>query len=109
MVAVALLSTAACADDGPGSAIRDQPVATVEIERSRFDTTELHVVPGTAVEFVNRDAFAHTVTSRPDAPEAFDSGLLGEDDVFRVIFDEPGEYAYFCEIHPTMRGVVIVG
>ena len=82
--------------------------ATVTITQSRFDEVELRVAAGTTVTFVNADPFAHTVTSRDGAPVAFDSGNLGQDETFEFTFDQPGEYAYFCQIHPTMRAVVIV-
>lgn len=83
--------------------------AVVTITASRFDALELRVTAGTTVTFVNDDPFAHTVTSRPDAPMEFHSGDLGQGETFEVTFDAAGEYAYFCEIHPTMRAVVIVG
>ena len=82
--------------------------ATVTISQSRFDNAELRVAAGTTVSFVNTDPFAHTITSKEDAPVGFDSGSLEQDETFEFTFDEPGEYPYFCEIHPTMRAVVIV-
>ncbi len=82
--------------------------AVVTISDSRFDTTELRVPVGTTVRFVNTDPYAHTVTSKDDSPAAFASGEFGQDETFEFTFDEPGEYAYFCEIHPTMRASVIV-
>ncbi len=82
--------------------------STVTISRSRFDEVELRVPAGTTVTFVNTDPFDHTVTSTDDSPVEFDSGAFGQDETFEFTFDEPGEYAYFCQIHPTMRAVVIV-
>lgn len=81
---------------------------TVTIEKSRFDTPELRVAVGTTVRFVNLDPYDHTVTSKDDAPIEFDSGKFGEQETFEFTFDEPGEFSYFCQIHPTMRAVVIV-
>lgn len=104
----ASVALVACADDGPEPAASSALVETVTIERSRFDTAELRIEAGTTVEFVNLDPFAHTVTSHPESPLDFDSGTMGDGDAFAVTFDEPGEYPFFCEIHPTMRGVVIV-
>ena len=129
-LAAALLTLTACGGDDTNGAApsTDAPVttpvdgsgseattadaaggATVTISRSRFSETEIRVAPGTTVTFVNTDAFAHTVTSRDGSPVEFDSGELGLDETFEFTFDEPGEYAYFCQIHPTMRAVVIVG
>ena len=83
--------------------------ATVMIDQSRFGTPELRVAVGTTVTFVNNDPFAHTVTSRDDSAVQFDSGEFADGETFEVTFDEAGEFAYFCQIHPTMRAVVIVG
>lgn len=98
-------SSGADAADGT-AAPTDENVVT--ISSSRFDRLELRIAPGETVTFVNTDAFDHTVTSRDDSPVEFDSGDLGQDETFEFTFDEPGEYAYFCRIHPTMRAVVIV-
>lgn len=83
--------------------------ATVTIERSRFDASTLDVAVGTTVRFVNEDPFDHTVTSIDGSPVTFDSGVMVEGAEFEITFDRPGTYGYFCEIHPTMRGTVVVG
>jgi plastocyanin len=38
----------------------------------------------------------------------FDSGFLTKGKTFDHIFKAAGEFAYFCEPHPTMVGKVIV-
>lgn len=115
--ALIILSVTACGDAAEtGSTRTDTSVSTVAPEAdvvtitdSRFDQLELRVEAGTTVTFVNTDAFDHTVTSGDGSPVEFDSGDLGQDGRFELTFDEPGEYPYFCRIHPTMRAVVIVG
>lgn len=81
---------------------------TVTIEQSRFSPDPLEVAAGTEVTFENLDPFAHTVTSAEGSAVEFDSGELGQDETFAQTFDEAGTYAYFCEIHPTMRAEVVV-
>jgi plastocyanin len=81
----------------------------VSIERSRFSETRLFVEVGETVVFENRDEFVHTVTSTDASAVEFDSGGLEQGERFEIAFDAPGEYAYYCQVHPTMRGVVIVG
>jgi len=69
---------------------------------------------GGEVTWSNDDTAAHTVTSGsvdeggPDGN--FDSSLFMAGTSFSVKFDgyEPGEYAYFCMVHPWMDGIVIV-
>ena len=76
-------------------------------------------IPGTVtidvggeVVWKNPDTAAHTVTSgvlSDGGPDGiFDSGLLVPDTNFSQVFDTPGEYPYFCIIHPWMVGMVIV-
>jgi plastocyanin len=55
---------------------------------------------------VNQDpSLPHTATSDD---EVFDSGSLTEGGEFSFTFDEAGTFAYFCEVHPTMRGTIVV-
>lgn len=114
IVAGALL-VGACGDGEPtasdGAASGDaggSSSATVEIERSRFEPKEVTITAGGTVEFVNNDPFAHTVTSADGSDLAYDSGSFGEDETFSQTYDAAGSYAYFCEIHPTMRATVVV-
>jgi len=52
----------------------------------------------------------HTVTSgtSPTPDGRFSSGNLGTGDTFCVQFQTIGTYNYFCDIHPSMTGNVIV-
>jgi plastocyanin len=55
---------------------------------------------------VNADAnVPHTATSDD---EVFDSGTLNEGDEFSFTFDEAGTFSYFCQVHPTMQGTIVV-
>ena len=60
----------------------------------------------------NVDTAAHTVTSGvlsdggPDG--VFDSGLFVPGVEFSHTFDTPGEYPYFCIVHPWMAGLIVV-
>jgi glucose/arabinose dehydrogenase/plastocyanin len=68
------------------------------------------------VTWTNDDDQPHTVTSGngPDDPnkgKAFDSGpaaLSTRGKIFQHKFTEAGQYPYFCELHPTMVGKIIV-
>ena len=67
---------------------------------------------GEEVVWKNVDTAAHTVTSGvlvdggPDG--IFDSGLFTPGAEFSHMFDTPGEYPYFCLVHPWMSGMIIV-
>ena len=69
------------------------------------------VEPGTLVVWSNDDIAAHTVTSGEpgvDVGSVFDSGVMASGATFERTFDEPGEYDYFCALHPWMTGSVSV-
>ena len=69
------------------------------------------VEAGTTVVWYNYDIAAHTVTSGTpggDVGSLFDSGIMAPDAEFEWEFSEPGEYDYFCILHPWMTGSVSV-
>ena len=89
----------------------DDPVAAgtdVNIKDSRYDPGEIDVSVGDTVTFTNSDKFAHTVTSKDGQAFEFASGKFADGETFDLTFDEAGTFAYFCEIHPTMRATVNV-
>jgi plastocyanin len=118
-----LLPLAACSDDDDGGAITEDPTeetadttappadddggdagAAISIEGFAF--TDATAAAGAAVEVTNDDGTAHTVTSDDDAWDAveLDGGASGS-------FDAPteaGDYAFHCDIHPTMTGTLTV-
>lgn len=74
-----------------------------------FEPATLEVAAGAEVTWTNEDGVAHTVTAgEPGAVgDAFDEELAA-DGTATVTFAEPGTFAYFCAIHPTMTGQVVV-
>lgn len=69
------------------------------------------VEAGALVAWSNDDIAAHTVTSGepgPGAGDLFDSGVMAPGATFERTFDEPGDYDYFCALHPWMTGSVSV-
>ena len=66
---------------------------------------------GGVVTWENVDTVVHTATSGSptDGPSgAFDSGLIRSGESFSQTFDEEGTYYYYCDVHPLMKGSVIV-
>ena len=82
--------------------------ASVGLKDSRFDPTEIEITAGDTVTFTNNDPYDHTITSATDSSIEFDSGEISQDATFEQTFDTAGTYAYFCQIHPTMRGTITV-
>ena len=99
---VALLATVGAAAPSAGP---NAPSATVHIRGFAFVPAVVQVVPGTVVRFVNDDSEAHTVTS---SDKSFDSGGLDTNDAWTHVFSKVGTYAYFCALHPYMKGSVVV-
>jgi len=81
--------------------------AEVTIDNFSFTPATLRVAVGTRVVFTNRDDIPHTVVNDAQPP-AFKSKALDTDDSFAFTFDKPGEYPYFCGLHPHMKGLVVV-
>jgi predicted secreted protein with PEFG-CTERM motif len=77
-----------------------------------YDPSEVTVDVGSQVTWSNDDTAAHTVTSgdiNKDGPDGhFDSGLFMAGKSFSNKFEEVGEFPYFCQVHPWMKGIVVV-
>ena len=79
--------------------------AAVKIDNFNFTPPALVVAPGTTVTWTNADDSPHSVR---DKDGKFKSAALDTDDKFSQTFAAPGEYEYFCSIHPRMVGKIIV-
>jgi plastocyanin len=79
--------------------------AEVKIDNFSFGPAAITVPVGTSVTWVNRDDIPHTVVS---TEKVFKSKVLDTDEKFSYTFTKPGEYPYFCSIHPKMTGKVVV-
>ena len=76
-----------------------------------YDPSTLIIFTGGEVIWKNDDSSVHTVTSGDiiNGPDMkFDSGLIKSAQTFSYMFEESGEYTYFCMIHPWANGSVTV-
>jgi plastocyanin len=87
--------------------VRQEAAASnaVAIQGFVFDPPTAAVAAGSEVSWTNADPAAHTVTADDGS---FDSGPMDPGRTFSATFDQPGSFAYHCEIHPTMKGTVTV-
>ena len=106
--ALALALSLTTAGLGPAAAAATAIPAgpTVKIDNFVFGPQALTVAVGATVTWVNRDDIPHTVTA--DDKHTFKSKVLDTDERFAFTFTRPGEYGYFCSLHPHMVGKVIV-
>ena len=81
-------------------------IATVDIRDHAFNLARLNVAPGTTVRFVNNDTEPHTATADNGL---FDTGVLQPGSSFEAFLDGSGTANYHCELHPDMKGTVVVG
>jgi plastocyanin len=78
--------------------------ANVTIDNFTFAPAQLTVKVGTTVTWKNRDDIPHLVVSAGK----FRSKPLDTDDSFSFTFTSPGDYKYFCSLHPHMTGTITV-
>lgn len=89
---------------GPALALAPQPI-TVEIRDMKYFPGTLTIASGTKVTWINKDDMPHTVTDRG---RTFGSAGLDTGDSFSYTFTTPGEFTYFCAVHPFMVAKVVV-
>jgi 3',5'-cyclic-AMP phosphodiesterase len=82
------------------------PPNTIGIDNFSFEPKTLTVKAGTTVTWVNRDDVPHLIISTTNGFP--NSKVLDTDQRHEATFEKAGEYPYFCSIHPTMVGHVIV-
>jgi len=80
---------------------------SADIVNFTYQPSTIRVKQGGKVMFTNSDLEAHTVTATEGQ---FDSGLMRTDGTFTLDTSTlaPGEYPYYCTLHPNMRGTIIV-
>jgi plastocyanin len=83
-----------------------RPTRTVVIQNFHFKPAHITIKRGTRVRWINRDSAPHTVTANKAG--SFDSGHLRHGQRYSHTFKTAGKKAYHCEIHPFMRGSVVV-
>jgi plastocyanin len=90
--------------------------SAVGIVGKAFEPATITISQGDTVTWTVNQAIGepHSVTSgspSTDSGKVFDSGINLKDNgqSFQFTFKDPGEYAYYCEVHPTeMTGKVVV-
>jgi plastocyanin len=80
-----------------------------------YDPDELTVSAGAEVTVVNQDTLPHSATSGtgpqdPNSAQLFDTSLIngGESAALSLAQVSPGQYDYYCIVHPYMTGKLVV-
>jgi len=85
------------------------PKAVVVLDQINL-TFVPHVLPileGTTVSFPNSDGLRHNVFS-PSPAKRFNLGVYSRGVLRQVTFDQPGEVALLCNVHPEMAAYILV-
>lgn len=88
-------------------------VTDVLMQNIAFVPNQVTIRAGQSVRWTNVDPVIHTTTSGnpgdPDVGSLWDSGNMNPGESFTHQFDEPGEFIYFCEVHPNiMRNARVI-
>jgi plastocyanin len=79
---------------------------TIKIGNFSFSPQALVIPVGTTVTWVNQDDVPHTAVA--DDHKSFRSKPMDTDERYAFTFTSPGEYPYFCSIHPHMTAKIVV-
>jgi len=78
-----------------------------------YDPVTAVATDGTTITWRNGTPSPHNIRhdgcGRRDSECWFDSGIVRPDAAFSIAAPPPGRYPYHCELHPIMRGILIVG
>ncbi|MBI2855119.1 MAG: cupredoxin family copper-binding protein [Chloroflexi bacterium] len=97
-----------CSTSGQGQTSQDTTTAVlgqgqVIIKEFAFSPAQLTVRVGDTVTWTNGDSVSHTATG-----DGWNSGNLSNGQKYSKRFDTTGTYDYLCQIHPAMKGGIIV-
>jgi plastocyanin len=105
--ALAALAVAGCGSGESRPAAPRPPAprtAAVDIAGFMYRPAKLEVAAGARVTWTNRDSSPHTAT----AAGTLDTGTLHQGQRRTLRLTKPGTYAYVCELHPFMKGSIVV-
>ena len=93
------------AGNAPQTPFVAQGDVTVDMRGFEYFPRDLTINAGDAVTWKNSDNVPHTATEND---KAWDTGVIGKDDESSLTFDAPGQYEYYCTIHPSMKARLTV-
>jgi plastocyanin len=98
---VVLIGVSSCGQAKTAAALPPPTAAAAVVtvpQADRFAPPVIEVRRGSTVTFRNGDTDAHTVTSVPNAPTAFNVVIAAGRSAV-LTFDRAGIYRYFCSLH----------
>jgi plastocyanin len=92
--------------EGPPARSTHKRVQMLQKEK-RFSPHILAIATGTSVDFPNLDPIFHNAFSNFNG-QIFDVALYPPGSSKSIRFDRPGIVRVFCNIHPSMSGIIVV-
>ena len=104
------------------TAVSIEPDAS-DLGAKAFNPSDANINVNDTIVWTNKDPVIHTIvegnpsltspasTIRPEASTTsmgFQFGFLNQGNTFKHTFDNPGTFNYYCSVHPTMVGKVVV-
>jgi len=84
-----------------GTAVAD--TMQVSIKDLKFQPDQVTINKGDTVTWTNMDSMSHDVKFKDAGSPALKKG-----ETYSKTFDRAGTFDYICDIHPSMKGKVIV-
>ncbi len=106
VVLFGLLSRQYASDEDKISESARESNLNIKIKNFAFSPKELRIKAGDEVLWTNQDSASHTVTS--ESGSELDSGTLSLNEEYSHNFSTAGSYDYYCALHPSMKGKIIV-
>ncbi|MGN6215348.1 MAG: cupredoxin domain-containing protein [Solirubrobacterales bacterium] len=104
VAALAVLLIASDKGSASGATAHASGAKSVDIAHFAFHPQTLRVKRGARVAFVNSSKVAHTATRAG----SFNTGHIKPGTSVVVRFEHKGTFAYHCNIHPFMKGTIVV-
>lgn len=79
-------------------------VVQVVIDKASFGDAPPGVLTGDTIEWVNKDIFGHTATSKVGGWDI----VVPAGKKARVVVKTAGVFDYICRFHPNMTGTIVV-
>ena len=98
----------------PPSHADDTPILQITLDSGApyYEPSVAIASTSTVISWKNRTPSAHTVRQDDcvlnEKPCLFDSGIVEPDGIFTIDTLAPGVYAYHCQLHPIMRGFLLI-
>ncbi len=84
----------------------------VTIQNFAFNPASVTLSRGSTVTWTNQDSTAHQIindaTAAAGQGQLFESNPLSQGQSYSFTFQQAGTFPYHCNIHPSMKGTIIV-